>query len=446
MKIELLARDDRDRLRRYEWDRDKDGEYQKEGYASPGSDGLVTFTGIPADAELTVRFHVGSSARKQIDYGYDEIETFGDDLNIGSTVGAFGEMAGAGPEVRICSASEMTTDDYCATFGYVWMTGEMSGNVGDQKDHVVEVEPETGHGAVEKDAKTDKGRQLQHHRPAGRRVLPRRRPARATTPWTVSPLRRGLVVYHDEYADNKDEDKADSAWAGRRAQAEAKWETTRGGLGIMGYVANDDDGNNLVRGNEGRAGITVKLLTDVKFYGASDGATKNGKLKSSKTAETTETANNGTVLVQWPEQCHEVLGPSGGGRRRRRLPEPEREETRIWRVAQADSTRRPTRSCPRRAATPSPPGDRATGDAGGTSVPYTVGTGTAAQTATLYNFGLVYTNGTVAGEVNNVSGSDGNIDVRITTNTDSDALWERTTSSSGEFLGCGACWKACIPP
>ena len=130
MKIELLARDDRNRLRRYEWDPDKDGEYQKEGYASPGSDGLVTFTGIPADAELTVRFHVGGSARKQVDYGYDEIETFGDDLDFGVTLGAFGEMSGAGPEVRMCSASDDSNpgdaikDDWCATFGYVWMTGQ----------------------------------------------------------------------------------------------------------------------------------------------------------------------------------------------------------------------------------------------------------------------------------------------------------------------------------
>ena len=107
MKIELLARDDRNRLRRYEWDPDKDGEYQKEGYASPGSDGLVTFTGIPADAELTVRFHIGGSARKQVDYGYDEIETFGDDLDFGVTLGAFGDMSPA--PVPRCGCARLRT-------------------------------------------------------------------------------------------------------------------------------------------------------------------------------------------------------------------------------------------------------------------------------------------------------------------------------------------------
>ena len=46
MKIELLAYDENDRLRRYKWDPDEDGDFQKEGHASPGSNGLVTFTGF----------------------------------------------------------------------------------------------------------------------------------------------------------------------------------------------------------------------------------------------------------------------------------------------------------------------------------------------------------------------------------------------------------------
>ena len=124
MSIELLARDSRNRLRRYTWDpHPMTGEDRKTGYSKVGADGMVSFTGIPAGDELTVRFHVGSSDRVQMDYGYDEVETFGEDLNFGSTVGSFGEMIGAGPEVRICSASEETDDDNCATFAYQWMTG-----------------------------------------------------------------------------------------------------------------------------------------------------------------------------------------------------------------------------------------------------------------------------------------------------------------------------------
>ena len=98
--------------------------------------GLANGTGhlhgdLPADAELTVRFHRGQQRHAmQVDYGYDEIETFGEDLDHGVTVGAFGEMAGGQPEVRMCSASDATNadatdDEWCATFGYVWMTGRL---------------------------------------------------------------------------------------------------------------------------------------------------------------------------------------------------------------------------------------------------------------------------------------------------------------------------------
>ena len=45
---------------------------------------------LPADEEFTVRFKPGDD-REQLDYGYDEIETFGDDLDFGMTVGAFGD-------------------------------------------------------------------------------------------------------------------------------------------------------------------------------------------------------------------------------------------------------------------------------------------------------------------------------------------------------------------
>jgi len=80
-----------------------------------------------------------------------------------------------------------------------------------------------------------------------------------------------------------------------------------------------------------------------------------------------------------------------------------------------------------------PTWNRASGAAGYTSVSYTVGTGSAAQTATLHNFGLVYTDGTVAGRVSNVSGSNANIDVRVMSGLDDDDIWERATSRSGEF-------------
>ncbi len=441
MKIELLAHDNRDRLRRYRWgeDKNKDGEPDKEGYASPnGTTGLATFTGIPADAELTVRFHLGSTVRKRVDYGYDEIETFSDDLDFGVTLGAFGDMAGGRPEVRMCSASDATnadatsdewTDEWCATFGYVWTTGGLSGNVGTQTGHEVEIDPETGHGATGDDTKTGTGGA---YRFAGLQDGEYSATAHDQGDYTVNgkPTQEGIAIYHDEFIPNtKDDpdDKADSAWAGRRAQATASWRTTEGGLAIMGYVANDSDRNNLVRGDEGMAGITVNLLTDAVFYKASDGAAKNGKLKSSKTAATTETANTGLYAFNGLNNATDywvqvVAGDNAGGYRSLAAKNPNLS----GKLSAASYPDLPEESS---YAKPSWSGTRASN----TSVRYTVGTGNAAQSATLHNFGLVYTDGTVAGEVNNVSGSDGNIDIRITSNLDDEDLWERATSASGEF-------------
>ena len=299
MKIELLKRDANNRLRRHTWDPDpKTGKNRKEGYASPGSNGLVTFTGIPAGDELTIRFHLnGGNARKKVDHGYDDIETFGDDLEsgVGVTVGAFGEMSGGQPEVRMCSASDSdnadaTTDDWCATFGYVWTTGRLSGTVGGQKGHKVAIDPATGHGATDDSTRTGTGGAYAF---TGVQDGEYSATASDNGNYTVDgpATAKGIALYHDEFADNEGEDKADSAWAGRRAQATHSWQVTKGGLSIMGFVANDN-GDNLIRGDEAVAGIEVKLLTNVTFHPSTAGDNA-GKLKSSKTAQTTETAGNG---------------------------------------------------------------------------------------------------------------------------------------------------------
>ena len=287
MSIELLARDSRNRLRRYTWDpHPMTGKDRKTGYSKVGAKGMVSFTGIPAAAELTVRFHVGSSERVQVDYGFDEIETFGEDLDFGSNVGAFGEMSGAGPEVRMCSSSEETDDDNCATFGYQWKTGTISGNVGTQSGHEVVLEPETGHGAIDDDTKTGTGGKYSF---GGLQDGEYSVTASSKKDYTVNgpPTKKGVAVYHDEYTDDKD---SLTKYVGTADGETASWNTTRGGLAIMGYVANDGDGNNLVRGNEAMAGVMVRLLTNAKFV--KTGVNK-GKLSSSKEAATTTTAANG---------------------------------------------------------------------------------------------------------------------------------------------------------
>ncbi len=438
MSIELLARDDRNRLRRYEWDPDDDGEFQEEGYAKVGSDGMVSFTGIPADAELTVRFHVGSSNRMQVDYGYDEIETFGEDLtDFGSSVGAFGEMSGGGPEVRVCSASEETDDDNCATFAYQWMTGTVSGNVGNQSGHEVELEPETGHGAVGDEKKTGTGGGYSF---TGLQDGEYSATASDNGDYSVNGAvtQKGLVVYHDEYTDDED---SLTTYVGTAGTDHARWTTTQGGRAIMGYVANDGDANNLVRGDEAMAGITVRLLTDVVFWTtATGGPIRAGTIRSSKVAATAETANNGLYSFSGLNNATKywvqvVAGSEGGGFLNLASKEPSLAGGTGGLNAQGYP------ELPEESTYGKPTWNRATGAAGNPTVVITDDKGTTTTdddvSGTLYNFGLVYTNGTVAGSVNNMSGSNANIDVRITTNTDSDALWERATSRSGDFSVAG---------
>ena len=183
----------------------------------------------------------------------------------------------------------------------------------------------------------------------------------------------------------------------------------------------------------GKADIEVKLLTDVTFYPPTwQVVALRGKLRTSKTAATTMTANNGfysfTGLDNKTKYWVQVTaGSDAGGYTGLSHTNPNL----AGGAGGFDAQTYPP--LPAEGSYAKPTWNRATGVADGTDVDYTVGEGNAAQTATFRNFGLVYTNGTVAGRVNNVSGSNGNIDVRVTTNTDSDALWERATSLSGEF-------------
>ncbi len=430
MSIELLARDERNRLRRYTWDPDpKTGEDRKTGYSKVGNDGLVSFTGIPADAELTVRFHVGSSNRMQVDYGYDEIETFGDDLDIGVTLGAFGDMSGGQPEVRMCSASDATngdatSDDWCATFGYQWKTGTISGTVGGQSGHKVELEPETGHGATDDDTKTGSGGKYSF---TGLQDGEYAVTAYSNGNYTVNgtPTEKGIAVYHDEYTDDKD---SLTKYVGTADAETAAWRTTQGGLSIMGFVANDGDGNNLIRGDEAMAGVEVKLLTNATFVKTGINA---GTLSSSKDAGSTTTAANGlysfTNLNDTTTYWVQVVD---NGFRSLSVKNPNLS-------GEIDAEVYP--DLPEESTYLKPRWDRGTGSivSGTSSVPVTDDQGTTATTddvtATMHNFALVYTDGTVSGTVNNMSGSNANIDIRVTTNTDDEALWERATSRSGDF-------------
>ena len=327
----------------------------------------------------------------------------------------------------MCSASDSnnadaTKDDWCATFGYVWTTGSLSGNVGGQKGHKVAIDPATGHGATDDSTRTGTGGAYAF---TGVQDGEYSATASDNGNYTVDgpATAKGIALYHDEFADNEGEDKADSAWAGRRAQATHSWQVTKGGLSIMGFVANDN-GDNLIRGDEAVAGIEVKLLTNVTFHPSTAGDNA-GKLKSSKTAQTAETAGNGLYSFTGLDDKTKywVQVPAGGY---------------INLNAKNPSLHGGTGGLAADVY-PALPDENTyakpswgTTSASNTTVPISDGATTNAVEATLYNFALVYSDGTVAGKVSNASGSNANIDVRISNNLNDDEA-ERTSGADGAF-------------
>ena len=124
--VELMTESSRGRLTKYEYKAfDSKGKRTVE-VSNPMSfaKGLASFKNLPADEEFTVRFHAGSDRMAVVDAesarnGRD-VDTYGGDLEDGTSVGAFGDEGGAGPEVRLCPMSSSSKDDMCSTFGYQW--------------------------------------------------------------------------------------------------------------------------------------------------------------------------------------------------------------------------------------------------------------------------------------------------------------------------------------
>ena len=458
MTVELLARESgTNRLRRHKWDVDEDtGEYGKEGYASFDANGMVTFTGIDADVELTVRYRAGAD-REQMDYGYDEIETFGGDLDHGVTLGAFGAMGGAGPEVRMCSASDDTnadatsdewSDEWCATFAYQWNTGTVYGTVGSERGHKVTVEPETGHGAIGDEDETGNGGYysigdlqdgvytataasgdndyqlltpaeaesfaLYHNEACWAATNPdpatRRRPARAaarTTKWIEG------------------DDDGTTTWAYVNGY-EHDWETGRLGHSIKGYVANDgQDGearDNLLRGDESKAGHH-------------DDALRNSR-NTARVSEVgpVETDARRIILVRG----------SGSGRLLHRAARAAASNARAIHAIEEDDgvwdfvTSKPAEAedytlSPDEADLDKPYWHRGS-SAGGTMGQPTTTVGTGTNSDKYYNFALVYTDGEVSGSVNNISGSSADIDLVFSSPVPFEDDKELTTTNSrGDF-------------
>ena len=461
MTVELMTRDSRNRLRVYDqWDHDCDDDGVKEMPTDPVDakgdfeDGMITFNCLPAGEEFTVRFKPGND-REQMDYGYDEIEAFGDDLDFGVTVGAFGDMSGGGPEVRMCSASDRTntdatTDDWCATFAYQWETGMVHGKVGAEKGHKVTVDPETGHGASEDKDETGTGGaysigDLQdgvYTATAASGDEDFR--LDAATPAEVE----GIALYHNEAcwaATNPDpatgDERPDACAANEVVEGEdddgettysyanahvQNWNTGRLNLAIRGYVANDgQDGeelDGLLRGDESKAGVTLTLRRGTTVVGTAD--TDDGgfyQFEDLAAGSYSVSASSGSNYLA----IHAIARRTTGNRAWRYVD---------FKTATAeDYTLNPAES-----DLAKPFWNRAStagGPMGNGTVTYTEGTGTAARSDKYYNFALVYTDGELSGKVHNLSGSNASIDIVLSTPNplDDEVKTETVGATGGNF-------------
>ena len=393
MTVELLERDGNNDLRRYMWDHDDNPNTDDlEGYATFGPEGLVRFAGIPAGDEITIRFREGDD--RVLASELEDVETFGADLDIGTTVGAFGRMGGGVPEVRICSASEGTGDDECATFGYQWTTGSVSGNVGRSSGHEVVLDPATdAHGAAAETAISGShgaygftGLQDGEYAITALGTATHRVDGEAT---------QSVWVYHDERADDAGTDIA-------------RWTTTRIDLKVIGYIGNDADGDKLMRGDETLAGVAVSLT------------------RGPETIATAETDARGLyVFENLEEGRYGVTASSGSNYLVLRGFDPDTDEAVATTVAIADEYpvvregkyRLPSWNYGNHSADNAEVEVRKPGSTG---------------KATLVNFALVYTDGELSGGIENVSGSAADIGLRIHRERD-DQVTEVTTDDRGRF-------------
>ena len=418
MEITLLARDSRNRLVTYKYDHDictnKRHRKTKDQAATVRmKDGLFTVSCLPAGDEFTIRFELGDD-RVMVGVAADElrgdIEAFNQsDLTVGGTVlGTFGDGSGGVPEVRICLASEGTTDDECATWGYQWMTGTILGNVGDQSGHKITIAPTTENHGAEVDtaySRTEGAYKLEDLQDGVYDIT-----AHNTRRYKVLDDTTQMVyVYHDETTDDKD---TITKYVGTAAVDTAEWDTRQLGLKIMGYIGNDVNRDSKFRGDEAVAGITVKLTGG--GLSLSDTTNERGFYKFDNLEKTrytirpstnTYVVNRGystfggrtTARTSWSATAQEYPYAT--------LPEGDFQLP-YWRSYTSRSLSNSTSKVCNEADPP--------------------------KCGTLYNFGLLYRDGAAEGGVNNLTGSPSGIDL-VWTDVFYDRESEVTTNSRGEF-------------
>ena len=274
-----------------EWDDDRDPETPAVDATITGlTGGMATFGNLPADMDFTVQFNEGSDrvAVGGPDSRSDRVQTFGDDVELGMSTGAFGDMSGAGPEVELCPLTTDTRpsslgddDSDCATFAYQWTTGSITGDVDREvKDLDVSIEADTDlHSEAPRETETDKDGKFSW---SGVQDGVYTVVVAPSDDYNVTPTKGVRVdVYHDEFEDDDDED---TEYIGTAGYDHADLKATKLRLSIKGYAANiSHEENDVVRGDETYEGAELELY-----------AWKNNtKTKIDKTGPLLETAKVG---------------------------------------------------------------------------------------------------------------------------------------------------------
>lgn len=389
MTVELLSRDDRNRLRRYEYDHDGKASTNPIGTMVVGRDGMVSFPRLPADMEFTVRLHEGADRVLVGETDVGDVDAFGPELDLGISSGSFGDAGGAMPEVRLCSVS--TDADDCATWAYQWNTGSVSGSVAGPAGASVTLSAMID--ADDRSAETGADATKATYRKFSISDI-RDGVYTLTTPATAdnkfSPANGySLEIYHDEHTDD-DNDGTDYVGTAF-AKDDADFAATKLRLSIKGFVANDS-GDGRARGNEAVEGVEVELL---QAANARDTA-------FTRVVATAETNSDGLYafddLVEGEKYRVQVVATD------------EYAGLRSLKVSKSGVVT--PDEYPAKGVTQEPlelpSWDHATNTASGTTPTASSG-GTNPVTATLQNFALVYKTGNVSGNVNDVSSNSNGI-------------------------------------
>ena len=389
MTVELLSRDDRNRLRRYEYDHDGKDSTDPIGTMAVGKDGMASFPGLPADMEFTVRIHEGSDRVLVGETDIGDVEAFGQDLDLGMSMGSFGDAGGAMPEVKLCSVS--TDADNCATWAYQWETGSVSGSVAGPGGAAVTLAAMTD--ASDRSTKTGSDATKDTYRMFSISGI-QDGEYKLSTPNTednkFSPAKGySLEIYHNESEDDEDDD---TEYVGTAfAMDDADFTATKLRLSIKGFVANDG-GDGRARGNEAVAGVEVELL---QAADAKDTA-------YTKVVATAETNAHGLYafddLTEGAKYRVQVVATDEYAGLR---------DLKVSKSGVVTPDEYPAKGVTQEPLE-LPRWDHATNTASGTTPTASSG-GSNPVTATLQNFALVYKTSNVSGNVNDVSSNSSGI-------------------------------------